>query len=339
MPLSSAVTDCGVEARVGHDGHAALGEVALDDLADVDVLERDDLGQVFEQRHLRAEVVEHARELDPDRAGADDDDVLGQRVHPEDVVAGHDALAVRGQAGQRLHPRPGGKDDVGRVEDAVAATARGAVLARLADLDLARAVEPAAPGHPGHLVLVDERLEPRPQPLDDGVAPGGHRRVVDGRLARQDQAVVLGVVDAVREVGRLEQRLRRDAAAMEARAADLVVVDEGDLEPELAGAEGRRVAAGARAEHDEIEVVGGSDSHGIRVPRSATRPPLRVGWAGGSSRSMVRVLSGLPQPRAGWASDPPRPDARLRLSGPRTRRPDLAGANRWIPRSCSGPPS
>ena len=156
MPLSSAVTDVGVEARVGHDRHAALGEAALDDLADVDVLERDDLGQVFEQRHLDAEVREHAGELDADRAGADDDDVLGQAVHLEDVVAGHDPLAVGRQAGQRLHPRPGREDDVGRVQDAVAAAAGCAVLAGLADPDLARPVEPAAAGDPGHLVLVDE---------------------------------------------------------------------------------------------------------------------------------------------------------------------------------------
>ena len=43
MPSSSAVTDAGVEAGVGHDRDAALGEAALDDLADVGVLERHDL--------------------------------------------------------------------------------------------------------------------------------------------------------------------------------------------------------------------------------------------------------------------------------------------------------
>ena len=87
-----------VEAGVGHDRHAALGEAALDDLADVGVLERHDLGQVLEDRHLDPEVGVHAGELDADRAGADDDDVLGQRVHAQDVVAGHDALAVRLEA-------------------------------------------------------------------------------------------------------------------------------------------------------------------------------------------------------------------------------------------------
>ena len=67
------------------------------DLADLGVLERDDLRQVLEQRDLDADVVEHAGELDADRAGADDDDVLRQGVHLEDVVARDDPLAVRGR--------------------------------------------------------------------------------------------------------------------------------------------------------------------------------------------------------------------------------------------------
>ena len=70
------------------------------------------------------DVVVHAGELDADRAGPDDDDVLGQRVHLEDVVAGDDPLAVGLEAGQRLDARAGGEDDVGRVQDALAAGAR-----------------------------------------------------------------------------------------------------------------------------------------------------------------------------------------------------------------------
>ena len=133
-------------------------------------------------------------------------------------------------------------------------------------------------------------------PLHDRVAPGGHRRVVDGRVARQDQAVVLGVADPVGEGGRLEQRLGRDAAAMEARPADLVLVDEGDLEAELGGPERRRVAAGARAEHDEIEVIGRADGHGsgcLGAPRGRRRDRLGR-WVIGS---MVRAASRDAQPR------------------------------------------
>ena len=86
-----------IETGVGHHRDAALGELALDELAHLAVLERHDPGQVLEHGHLDPDVVEHRRELDADRAGPDDHDVLGQGVHLEDVVARDDALAVRGR--------------------------------------------------------------------------------------------------------------------------------------------------------------------------------------------------------------------------------------------------
>jgi hypothetical protein len=46
---------------------------------------------------------------------------------------------------------------------------------------------------------------------------------------------------------------------VEARAADLRLIDEGDLEPELGRAECRGIPACAGAEDDEVEVVGGAD--------------------------------------------------------------------------------
>ena len=91
------------------------------------------------------------------------------------------------------------------------------------------------------------------------------------------------------KAGRLEERLGRDAAAVEARAADLVLVDEGDLEAELGGTEGRRVPAGARAEHDEIEVVGRADGHGsgcLGAPRS--RRQASAGQVGHRDRWYAR---------------------------------------------------
>ena len=112
---------------------------------------------------------------------------------------------------------------------------------------------------------------------------------------------VLGVADPVGEGGRLEQRLGRDAAAMEARAADLVLVDERDLQAELGGPEGGGVAAGARTEHDEIEVIGRADGHwsgclGSRRPGPADeRRPAAGRWV---IDAMVRVASRDAQPMA-----------------------------------------
>jgi len=55
---------------------------------------------------------------------------------------------------------------------------------------------------------------------------------------------------------RLQQRLRRDAADVEAGAAEPdVLLDAGDVHAELRGADGADVAGGAAADDDEIEVT------------------------------------------------------------------------------------
>src|SRR4029079_1262581 len=134
----------------------------------------------------------------------------------------------------------------------------------------------------------------------------------------EHHAVVLGVLHPLDEAGRFEQGLRRDAAAMEARPADLVLVDEGDLQAELGRPEGGRVAARARAEHDEIEVIGGADGHRVSTPREprtgAARPPV---GRGESTAAVVRGPFGTPQPNPGsggiWAA-PNRPNSGARLA-------------------------
>ena len=198
---------------------------------------------------------------DPHRAGADHDDARGHRVRAQDVVRGHDPHAVRDDAGQGLDPGARGEDHVRAAEHALAAGARGAVLAREADPDLRGALEPAAALDPGHVVLLDQAADALPHPGHDLVPALGDLREVHLGRTGQPEAEVPGVADALGERGRLEHRLGGDAAAVEARAADLVLVHEGDPQPELGAAEGRGVAAGARAEDDEVEVVRGADGH------------------------------------------------------------------------------
>ena len=64
----------GLGAR--HDVDAAVLEVLLEGLGDLRVLERHEAVQDLDDGHLGAEVVVHARELDPDGARAEDDDAL-----------------------------------------------------------------------------------------------------------------------------------------------------------------------------------------------------------------------------------------------------------------------
>ncbi len=76
---------------------------------------------------------------------------------------------------------------------------------------------------------------------------------VDRRLAEGD-APLAGVPRLVDDLGDVQQRLRRDAAAVEADAAGILLfVDERDLHAEVGGVERGRVAAGARAEHSQLD--------------------------------------------------------------------------------------
>ena len=138
------------------------------------------------------------------------------------------------------------------------------------------------------LFLSMRRLEAGPHPLHDLVAPGGHLGVVDDGLAGQVQAEVLGMADLLGEGGQFEERLGRDAAAVEARAADLVLVDERDLQAELArrGRPRHTRPCPHRARRDRSHWT--SRRPWVRVPREASArvPSIErrgAARAGGSS--------------------------------------------------------
>ena len=80
-------------------------------------------------------------------------------------------------------------------------------------------------------------------------------------------AALLG--DPVQQVRRLEQRLGRDAAAVEAGAAQLVALDQPDLQAKLCGADGADIAHPA-AQDQEVELLG--IGHALARGRSSARP-------------------------------------------------------------------
>ena len=83
---------------------------------------------------------------------------------------------------------------------------------------------------------------------------------------------LVGAVDPSITCGRFEQRLRRDAAAEQARAAQpLVPLDQRDAPAEHRRPERRRVAAGAGAHDDQV----------VAVLRHPLEPPLGPGYAVG----------------------------------------------------------
>ena len=74
----------------------------------------------------------------------------------------------------------------------------------------------------------------------------------------------------VRDLGGVQQRLGRDAAAVQAGAAQLVLLDQADGEAQLGGAQRRRVPAAAATEDDKVKVLLGHPATPLRT-RSATR--------------------------------------------------------------------
>ena len=61
-------------------------------------------------------------------------------------------------------------------------------------------------------------------------------------------------VHPMQEVGGLEQRLGRDAAAIQARAADPVALHQAHVQPQLGGADGAHVTHAA-AEDQQVEAL------------------------------------------------------------------------------------
>ena len=80
------------------------------------------------------------------------------------------------------------------------------------------------------------------------------------------------VARALGRVGQLDERLAGDAADLEAdpaQAGGAGALDERHLAPELGGADGGGVAAGASAEDEQVDGVGElADDHQLRSSKS-----------------------------------------------------------------------
>ena len=111
----------------------------------------------------------------------------------------------------------------------------------------------------GDLALLHEPLEALPQLIDDlllaGLGLGEVDRWRDPATIPNSLAPVHGAVDR----RRLQELLGRDAAPVQAGAADLGLLDHGDVETRQAAAQGGGVAGGTAADDDDIELLGRGD--------------------------------------------------------------------------------
>ena len=254
-----------------------LGEHLGRLLGNIDVGHREEVGQGFEDRHLGAETAPDAAHFETDHAGADDRQAFGDsfQVERADVVADHDVVDRNARQMARL--RAGGDHHLRGLDDF------------LADLDLPAAVlcgtdEGPVTGKERHLVLLEQPLDAAGELGDDAVLAPDHGRNVDFR--RADRNALRG--ETVRRFGKevrgVQQRLGRNAAYIEAGAAETrlalgvgvgVGFAAGDFEAELRGADRGHVAAGTAADDEHIELLG----HFLSLfkpfkPRAADAPGL-----------------------------------------------------------------
>src|SRR5204863_993203 len=115
------------------------------------------------------------------------------------------------------------------------------------------ALQPAAALDHLDPVLTHQALDALPELVDDAVATRGDALVVEADARGDDAELGAPVAHPVQQPGRLQQRLGRDAAHVQAGPAQLRRLDHGRALAELRGADGGGVAAHAAPENDDVE--------------------------------------------------------------------------------------
>ena len=244
----------------------ALGE-RRDDVA---VRAGNELVHHFDDGDLRAQRVIDRRHLQPDDAAAEDQQPLGREFQLERAGRIPDARIARDEAGRR-RLRTGGDDrGVKRIVRWPSAVADGERMGR---------GERALAGDDRHLALARQAGQPRRQALDDALLPAAQSVEIDARR-RKDDAVRGHLRRLVDDFSRMQQRLGRYAADVEANAAERrPPVDQDDALAEIGGAEGRGVAARPGAEDEDVAFEVDLRRRGRRRRlldgRSRPRPPRR----------------------------------------------------------------
>ena len=176
---------------------------------------------------------------------------IARRHHRLEI--GPDQFLVGLEAGQHARPRAGGDDDVlGLIGARPERALRRFALRRL-HRDLAGRVDRGLAPDDRHLVLLHQEADAVVEPLRHAARALHHGlRVVADVVGLQP--VVLGVLHVVEDLGRAQQRLGRNAAPVEADAAEIVALDNRGLEAELRRADRGDIAAGAGADDQNVEI-------------------------------------------------------------------------------------
>ncbi len=202
------------------------------------------------------------RHLEPDDASAEHQHALGDEIDLERRSRIPDARVGGNESGRGWFGAGG--------DDRLVEAHHAGPFPRFNPQRIGRG-ERALPGQRLDLALLGEAGQAARQPLDHAVLPAADRARVEGRRAKAHavRAHRLGVVD---DLGDMQERLGRDAADVEADAAQRRArVDQNDVLSEIGGAEGGGVAAGTGAQDQNI---------GLEIGLAA--------WVGGGLRGWGR---------------------------------------------------
>ena len=228
---------------------ALAREHALGLLRDLAVHAGQDPVEELHHRHLGAEPRPHRAELEADRTCTHHEQLLRHALELERTRRRHDPLLVDRHARERRRFRAGRDQDPLRLERAQSA-------AVLLHLDAAGRGDPRrARDHRDFVLLEQERGAARE--LGHLLALALHHALEVERDALDANPVVGQLVLRGRiALGAVQQRLRRDAADVQAGAAEqAALVDARGAHPELRGADRGHVAARAAADHHEVESI------------------------------------------------------------------------------------
>ena len=184
-------------------------------------------------------------QLHADHAAADDDQAFVEGLSPvQQLVAGHRQL-------QAWDGRPGG--DGARGAEDIGAGVFGLALG-IGNLDPACSQDGAGAPEELHLGGFQKRLHAAPQLLHHGLLPGKNGRQVKADVLRMD-AEDRGFLGLVVDFASVQQGLGGDTAPVEAGAAHVPALHQCRLQAQLGRMQRGLVAAGTRADDDQIIVV------------------------------------------------------------------------------------
>ena len=229
--------------RAGQNLDPLFCQGSFQRLRNFSILDRQDVRQHLDQRHLRAKGIIEIGELDPDRSRADDHHALRLWLENHRFPAANHFLSVERQSRQR--PR----NHTGSDQDLRCGVRLGFAIGKFHH-NLARPIEQRFTAHIIDFVFLEEEFDPGRVLVRDVARTFDHLAPIVGKTFNSKAKVVRTMFHQVIQLGIAQERFGWDAAPVETGAAGPFLLDAGDTLPKLRGTNRADVAGRPAANHD-----------------------------------------------------------------------------------------